>query len=937
MFMFNASFRKVSDTLHLKDTCNGSEVKLDTKANNGTSIQENIVSLPEVREPAESKYNLWIKENFLGCLRLNCNIVEGWLAQGTVEAFNKKIYATISGSPSVCTVHVVPIPVAPYLIQPPSNAVYFQIDISNFLRGNDRNGYFKLSIRMNTSGGEQVEDNQVLMSLTASLQGNRPLNKNPCLHSQTTVYIPEWDIQVKDKMGLRIDEFNQNKPFSTYSTFDPSLPARENLSSSAKEAIGKQQKKLVRPTRYSRIALTESLVTNSVMTLSTNLSINSEVEDKEFVLAILLRADRTTKLSARLVRNKKVISCVSFNAESHWTEVRRQFDGSLSLPRHKTAEYKLEIDVSHRGRGYVDIVACSVSTNPSIQKLLKDSKPKTTTKKLANPFISDVNYIRNGDFSRWSRGFIFDQIQPRQETADSWRIDCRLESSNAVQLSLFQLREHGELQNGNLVSMYGLHICTQSFEGPMRLVSVIGREFQDARSIIFKLDVIAPSQIEPVRIIKRILLLGKSVGDEHVLHIFSRNMVIRFKETLEFKVTEHDLVKIREKSSDYSTIQVCIELEQNVNIVISSVQMVETVSGEIFEEKTEDLFPIARENVFEDPAITEQAAFLKGLDSWHCELDGNEDITEEKASTENVSSGAIRSIASLTDCDNLVSLSVDIVVPIHNALDAVKQCLQSIVRETSIPYTLHCIDDASSYETYEWLKNFCQGHSHINLHANEENIGYTRTVNRGLRVSTADWVCVLNSDAIVTKNWLERLVHVATSTTKIGIVSPLSNAASYQSVPRIHIDDKKENGWCFNPLPENISPNDMAEAVLNSSLSAYPEVGVSNGFCQLINRKMLDEIGTLDEENFPRGFGEENDLCARAVKAGWTIRIADDTYVFHIKSQSFGHDQRVQLSKQGKIALSKKHPDIDWNKVTTEFQNLTPLVELRHRLIKQGL
>ena len=55
----------------------------------------------------------------------------------------------------------------------------------------------------------------------------------------------------------------------------------------------------------------------------------------------------------------------------------------------------------------------------------------------------------------------------------------------------------------------------------------------------------------------------------------------------------------------------------------------------------------------------------------------------------------------------------------------------------------------------------------------------------------------------------------------------------------------------------------------------------------------------MDEENFPIGYGEENDYCIRAADAGFTLAIADDAYVFHAKSKSFGHSRRKELSKQG--------------------------------------
>ena len=657
------------------------------------------------------------------------------------------------------------------------------------------------------------------------------------------------------------------------------------------------------------------------------------LEKKELELAILIRADRTTNINARLLRDGDVLSCVGFTAQTHWTEVRRQFSNSLVHPRYKTAKYKLEIDIAHRGRGYVDVVACSVSTSPSIQTVLRSSCLSQEKKQNKRK----ENFVRNGDFRRWTKGFNFENLQPRQETADAWRIDCKKEDLNAAQVSLVQLggQINGVVNHG--YSRFGLNVRTQSFNGSMRLVSILGREFQNCQSVVLKLNIQTPGQTDSIIAMRKICLMGKRVGGQEMLHVFVRKPVVESSNLFVYTLTEYELVNIRSQSSNYSHIQLCLDLEENMNIIVSSIEMYDNTNRSDDIVLKADTIESKPDICFEDPAITEQAVFLKGLESW---VNGK---TPERFSKQQVSANYVRKISALEmHRPKLIRPekhypTLDIIVPVHNALEAVKQCMVSIIEETNVPYTLHCVDDASNAETHEWLEAFSNDFQHVQLHTNEENIGYTRSVNRGLNESNSEWVCVLNSDAIVTTSWLEKLVDVTRVDSLVGIVSPLSNAASYQSVPRIFEKDDKANGWSFNPLPVGFSPNDMAAAVMSNSLSSYPEVGVSNGFCQLISRRMLDNIGILDEESFPRGFGEENDLCARAVQAGWQIRIADDTYVFHIKSQSFGHEQRVDLSKHGKAALKRKHPNVNWSEITDDFQNISSLVELRQRLVKQGL
>ena len=63
--------------------------------------------------------------------------------------------------------------------------------------------------------------------------------------------------------------------------------------------------------------------------------------------------------------------------------------------------------------------------------------------------------------------------------------------------------------------------------------------------------------------------------------------------------------------------------------------------------------------------------------------------------------------------------------------------------------------------------------------------GYTKAANIGIRKSHADYIVLLNSDTIVTNNWIEKLIISLLTTPNAGIVGPMSNAASYQSIPNI--------------------------------------------------------------------------------------------------------------------------------------------------------
>ncbi len=245
-----------------------------------------------------------------------------------------------------------------------------------------------------------------------------------------------------------------------------------------------------------------------------------------------------------------------------------------------------------------------------------------------------------------------------------------------------------------------------------------------------------------------------------------------------------------------------------------------------------------------------------------------------------------------------------IIICVHNALDDLRQCLSSVVRFTFPPYELILVDDGSGPETRDYLREFASGQG-ARLIRNESAVGYTRAANQGLRAASGDYLVLLNSDTIVAEDWLDRLVMCADSDPQIGLVGPLSNTASWQSVPNV-----VENGdWAANEIPEGRTVNDVAGLVARNVGRAYPRIGFLNGFCLLVKREVIEQVGYFDEDVFGEGYGEENDYCVRVRKAGLTPAVADDTYVYHLQSRSYSHERRKSLVRRSDPLLRDKHGD----------------------------
>ncbi len=268
----------------------------------------------------------------------------------------------------------------------------------------------------------------------------------------------------------------------------------------------------------------------------------------------------------------------------------------------------------------------------------------------------------------------------------------------------------------------------------------------------------------------------------------------------------------------------------------------------------------------------------------------------------------------------------EIVIPVYDALEYVQRCLQSIIKFTECPYLLTLVDDGSTPECNQWLDDFARDKPWVKVLHNQFNMGYTLAINRAIRESTGCVIVLLNSDTEVSPRWLMQLIAVANSNSQIGIVGPLSNAASWQSVPKI----KSESGaWAVNSLPQGVSISAYAEKIRYACNGEHPDVPILNGFCLYIKRDVFDSVGLFDEEAFPKGYGEENDFCFRAVDAGFTLKIATDTYIYHAKTKSFGNNRREELIKQANITLKKRYGEERFKQLESTLSNLPVLESIR--------
>lgn len=249
-----------------------------------------------------------------------------------------------------------------------------------------------------------------------------------------------------------------------------------------------------------------------------------------------------------------------------------------------------------------------------------------------------------------------------------------------------------------------------------------------------------------------------------------------------------------------------------------------------------------------------------------------------------------------------------VVVPVYNALEDVLECLESL-KDTPAPILV--IDDASPHERVEQTLSQVP---YVYYWRKEENSGFVGSVNLAFELTKPRDVVVVNSDVVLPDGWLERLQRAAYSQPHVATATPLSNNGAVVSVPY--------RNQPVGDLPGGLSLAELDRRVQKNSSRLYPALPTCIGHCTYFKRIALDVAGYFDPV-FAPGYGEEVDLAQRMAQAGFIHVAADDLFVYHKGSRSFGVNETKQRLQQAHEAIvEERYPWYTaWVKETTEDES----------------
>ncbi len=241
---------------------------------------------------------------------------------------------------------------------------------------------------------------------------------------------------------------------------------------------------------------------------------------------------------------------------------------------------------------------------------------------------------------------------------------------------------------------------------------------------------------------------------------------------------------------------------------------------------------------------------------------------------------------------------VDIFIYIHNSTAGIKECVESVQKNTPLPYQITLVADGSDEETRQYLAGLSDSFPIV---WQDRKLGYPQALSQGLQVSMTEFAVLLNSNIRVTPGWLDGMLACMQSNPKIGLVGPLTN----RSIDLVRLDNRSTINPARLTLPENSLPNPTGELISRYSRRIYPPVNKLDDRCLLVRRQMIDQPGVFKEDDW-----------LRVVQAGWQTALVDSAYVNIVQADHTDPDNsHEKLELPGTLlAKDEEHSDINEGK-----------------------
>ena len=236
---------------------------------------------------------------------------------------------------------------------------------------------------------------------------------------------------------------------------------------------------------------------------------------------------------------------------------------------------------------------------------------------------------------------------------------------------------------------------------------------------------------------------------------------------------------------------------------------------------------------------------------------------------------AVHSYFRLLDENKPKDTSVTVAILNYNGQEMLEAYLPKVLYSSQSNFDICVIDNASTDESIDYLE---QWHPEVRVIQLNDNFGFAGGYNKGIEAISTEYIALINSDILVTNNWLDPILNLLDNNTNIAAVQPkilsLEDNSSFEYAGAGGgMIDKLGYPFCRGRIFDILEKD---EGQYDDTVDAF----WISGAAMVIRADIFKKFGGFDHDFFAHH--EEIDLCWRLKNAGYELKYLGDSTVYHL-------------------------------------------------------
>lgn len=225
---------------------------------------------------------------------------------------------------------------------------------------------------------------------------------------------------------------------------------------------------------------------------------------------------------------------------------------------------------------------------------------------------------------------------------------------------------------------------------------------------------------------------------------------------------------------------------------------------------------------------------------------------------------------------------ISIITVNYNQSVVTSQLLDTLKNLTYSKYEIIVVDNGSSKESPDWLK---EKYPAINLIKTGENLGFAGGNNVGINASKGEYLLFINNDTEVPANFIEPIVQLMKNNRTIGMVSPKIKFYWDPSIIQYAGFTKMSTITIRNHSIGYLQKD-------SDSFNTTMETHSIHGAAMMVKREVIETIGLMPQIYFL--YYEEHDWAVKAKREGYKLYYCAQSHILHKESLSTGKDSPLK-------------------------------------------